>query len=170
MRAVRRQPIRVLAAALALLVLGGLGAGALAAPARPGDRIAYAATGGIAGIDDRLVVGASGRAVLTLRGRPDRTRTYRRTLSRAANRRLRRLVTAAGIERLRARYAPATPVADGIDRSLTFHGRTVTVAQGATPPKALARAIGALADLSSTLQQRQARRSDSGRIGTHLNL
>gem|GEM_PF-6770363 len=52
---------------------------------------------------------------------------------------------AARLDRLRARYAPATPVADGIDRSLTFRGRTVTLAQGATAPKALRRALAELA-------------------------
>ena len=134
--------------ALTLLALGVFSADPRAATTTPAARITYTATGGIAGISDRLVVSARGRAVLTVSRGP---RTYRRTLSHAAHQRLLRLVTAARLQRLRARYAPATPVADGIDHALTFRGRTVTVLQGATVPKALSRALAALAELASSL-------------------
>lgn len=146
----RRLLIGSILVVLALVVLGELGTAASAAPATPAARITYTVSGGIAGIQDRLVVSARGRAVLTASRGP---RTYRRTLSHAAHQRLLRLVAAARLERLRARYAPATPIADGIDHALTFHGRTVTVLQGATVPKALSRALGALADLASSLQR-----------------
>ena len=93
-----------------------------------------------------LVVSAGGRAVLSTR-----RATTRRTLSHAAHGRLLALVAAARIEHLRARYRPRTPVADGIDEVLTFHGRTVTVAQDAAAPRALRRALDALARLASDL-------------------
>lgn len=80
-------------------------------------------------------------------------RTYRWTMSHAAHQRVPALVTAARIERLRARYAPATPVADGIDRTVTHRGRTVTVLQSATVPRALSRALDALARLASSLSR-----------------
>jgi hypothetical protein len=141
---------RAIGLGLATLALGALGAGLAAAPrdapAATAARIAYATTGGIAGIDDRLVVSAGGRAVLSTR-----RATTRRTLSHAAHGRLLRLVAAARIERLRAGYTPRTPVADGIDEVLTFHGRTVTVAQDAAAPRALRRALDALARLASDL-------------------
>jgi hypothetical protein len=136
--------------ALALLAVGEFSAGPLAAPATPAARITYTASGGIAGISDRLVISARGRAVLTVSRGP---RTYRRTLSHAAHQRLLRLVTAARLPQLRARYAPATRVADGIDHALTFRGRTVAVLQGASVPKALSRALAALAELASSLQR-----------------
>ena len=136
--------------ALALLALGVFSAGPRAASPTPAARITYTGTGGIAGISDRLVVSPRGRAVLTVSRGP---RTYRRTLSHAAHQRLLRLVAGARLAQLRARYAPATPVADGIDHTLTFHGRTVTVLQGATVPKALSRALAALAALASSLSR-----------------
>jgi hypothetical protein len=146
----RRLPTGSILVALALLALGELGAAPGAAPATPAARIAYTATGGIAGISDRLVVSARGRAVLTVSRGP---RTYRRTLSHTAHQRLLRRIAAARVEHLRARYAPATRVADGIDRSLTFHGRTVTVLQGAAVPQALSQALAALAELASSLSR-----------------
>jgi hypothetical protein len=132
-------------AALALLVLCGDGAAAT-------PRVTYTTSGGIAGISNQLVVSGGARAVLTAGPRNAR-RTFRRTLSGAAHRRLLRIVAAAHVERLRSRYAPRTPVADGIDQALIYRGRTVVVAQDGSPPKPLARALRELAKLASSLQR-----------------
>jgi hypothetical protein len=131
---------------MALLALAFAGPQAPAATVTP--QITWRGFGGFAAVDNRLVISAGGRAVLTMRSQPRPAgHTYRRTLSRARHQRLLRLVRAAHIERLPRRYSPATPVADGISESLTFRGRTVTVEQESNPPKALQRALDALARL-----------------------
>lgn len=136
--------------ALALVIVGCSESEAPATPASSAStRIEYTQSGGIAGFADRLVVSANGKAVLTTK-----RATFQRSLSSKEHRRLVRAVAGAHLERLRRRYAPTKPVADGLERSLTFRGRTVVVADGASWPRGLSRALDALAVLVASMRQR----------------
>ena len=110
-----RLPLSLLAA-LALLL--GLAASASAAT------LVAERTGGIAGVQDRLVLRADGTA----------TRTTRQSgvlqLSRADTRGLRRALRASRFATLAPRYAPEGTIADAFEYRLRHRGHTVVVVEG----------------------------------------
>jgi hypothetical protein len=127
--------------AVALLLLLAIGAG----PARAAAPLLSAQrTGGIAGVQDRLVVRADGRATVTHRdgerGRlaPGRTRAVRVALRRAR------------LETLARAYRPKGVVNDGFVYVLRSAGHTVRVEEGAEGvPLRLRRLLSAVGALLS---------------------
>ena len=90
-------------------------------------------TGGIAGVDDYLVVGTDGF------GRVDREAgsTYFRLPARKV-RKLRRALHAVRFARLAPYYRASPPVADGFQYAVLYKGHYVRADDGARPPARLA--------------------------------
>ncbi len=113
---------------------------ATAATAAP--RLVVERSGGVAGVQDRLVLGVRGVATVTHRtGAPVRLAPQR-------TRALRRALRASGFETLAPVYKPIGTVADGFVYALRHRGRTVRVEDAAegVPARlqALVTAAGAL--------------------------
>jgi hypothetical protein len=117
----------------------GCGGDAPAATAKT--LVHYERTGGFA--RERHTVTVSTRGAV----RADRRRSQ---LSDRALRTLRRTVRAARFGSLKARYAPRTPVADGLTETVRHGGRTVTVQTGGHPPERLRRLLERMARLLSS--------------------
>lgn len=130
-------PLRPRFGCTTALLLACLAAPAAAAPAGQSEPLLAPArtlvsmewTGGLAGVDDYLVVGSDGF------GRVD-TETgsrYFRLRSRPT-RKLRRALHAAGFARLAANYQASPPVADGYQYAVLYEGHYVRADDGARPP------------------------------------
>ena len=127
---------RFVVVALALsLALAGTAAGA---GVQSGKLVTYVHSGGFTGDRDTLTVFRSGRADSS-NGLFGLTTKRRLSLERA--------LRAARFATLRKEYVPVDPVADGYIERISYAGRTVSVAQGATPPARLQRVLTLLADL-----------------------
>jgi hypothetical protein len=128
--------VRILLAALLSLALTA------AAAAATTPQLVAQRTGGIAGVQDRLTLAATGSAVVTHRqGAPLRVSSQR-------TRRLRTALRDARLGTLRAVYAPPQIVNDGFTYVLRAAGHTVRVEEGAQGvPRRLQALIAAVSRL-----------------------
>lgn len=130
-------------ALIALLLLGAC------TPARPsGPLIEYHRTGGIAGFDDRLVIGADGAGQITQRSG---SATF--TLDRDALSRLTAALDQGGFGRLGKEYLPANTCCDLMEYTVTYQGRSVRTMDTAVP-EALQPILAELNQLLSDLGRR----------------
>jgi hypothetical protein len=88
----------------------------------------YQRTGGIAGIDDRLVIDSTGKAALT---RKDQEFSF--SLSADELKALQNELVAANFGQLADDYTPGQPGADLFDYRLTYDGHTVHMVDTAVP-------------------------------------
>jgi len=124
-------------ACVSALLVACFPASAAASPAAEGEPLTSPArtlvsmewTGGIAGVDDYIVVGTDGF------GRIDRETgsTYFRLPARKV-RKLRRALHAAGFARLASYYQANPSVADGFQYAVLYKGHYVRADDGARPP------------------------------------
>jgi hypothetical protein len=113
-----------------------------AAPAEAATRLVrYDVAGGIAGIQERLVVDRDGSA----RQSGDTTRNFR--VSTAQLRRLKRELREAHFGSLKRSYRPDVPVFDGTTQSVRYKGFEVSVYTAADVPDRLARVLRRLSGL-----------------------
>jgi hypothetical protein len=104
--------------------------------------VTFRRTGGIAGVDDTLVIDNQGNGTATRR--PSKTATV--SLSPAERDQLRTMLDEAHFERLRSTYAPAAPVPDGYIYDLRYQGHAVEVHDPAAPTE-LQPVIGLLSEM-----------------------
>lgn len=110
---------------------------------RPTDTLlVYGRSGGFIGVRDRLAVRPDGAIRVETRAGRRRGRLSLRELDDL--RRARDAVDWAG---LRRRYGSDPPPADGYVATVRAEGRTVTVVQGGTPPRRLARLLAICAGI-----------------------
>ena len=129
--------MRRLAALLAVLATF-----AATATAEAKQLVRYSVGGGIAGISERLIVARDGTASQSGNRRGS---DHRFKLSAKQLRGLRRDLKDARFSTLKRRYRPEHVVNDGIARSVTYKGRSVSVSTGATYPARLGRVLERLA-------------------------
>lgn len=108
--------------------------------------ITWTRSGGIAGVSQEMTISRDRRVKLTTDAG-----TKRRTLSRKRYAAIVRVVRDAKLPTLRTRYAPKLPTADGFATSVRYRGRTVTVLDGAKPPRRLQAVLGTLGALAAEL-------------------
>jgi hypothetical protein len=108
---------------LAALVLAACGTTPV-----PGFSLEYQRSGGIAGVDDRLVVDADWNATLTRSGQATEFTLDAETIAG-----LQALLDKAGFADLDAEYLPAQQGADLFEYTLTYLGHTVRTADTAVP-------------------------------------
>ena len=115
-------------------------------PGRPAAvLVAYARSGGFAGIQDRLRVYRGGQAELARRtGSPH---VFRLSCRRVQA--LRDALVASRFRSLSPVYAPDEPHADGLIESVSYAGRTVRVLTGAEGPPRLRRVLALLRDIAA---------------------
>ena len=137
-----------LAAAMSVVLAVGCATAASSRSSTPlPSKIVFTQVGGIAGIADRLTVDSDGHAVLSRRT-GIKTTTWKRTLSAVTLARILRLVDQAYAHQLRPNYTFSGTVADGIDMTVTYRGKTVKIEMLATPPSELSKALEALSKLA----------------------
>lgn len=90
--------------------------------------VEYRRTGGIAGLDDHLIVRANGQATLTRRDQRYEFALERETLSQ-----LQSLLDNAQFTRLSGEYLPSQPGADLFTYTITYRGNTVRSMDTAVP-------------------------------------
>ena len=115
------------------------------APHGHGVLVEYERTGGIAGSRERLTVRGDGTSTLVQGGLHPRRQRF--LLPRRLTRRLARLIHAGRLDRLRPRYGPERPVADGVTEMLRSAGRSVRIESGVPPPSSLQPALALLGEI-----------------------
>ncbi len=90
--------------------------------------VEYTRTGGIAGLDDRLIVRANGQATLTRRDQ-----RYEFALERETLTQLQSLLDSAQFTRLSGEYLPSRPGADLFTYAITYRGHMVRTMDTAVP-------------------------------------
>jgi hypothetical protein len=125
--------------ALGALIVASL---ALAGPAHAAPLVKLHQTGGIAGVDERLVVKRGGAARLT-----ERSHTRRFQVPDKRMQRLRRAL--GGFANLETSYRSSRPIADGFQYAVTHAGHTVHTEDGADRPKKLDRILAILQRIKS---------------------
>jgi hypothetical protein len=90
--------------------------------------IEYHRTGGVAGLDDRLVIDESYKATLTRK-----TKSYDFVLTRDLGDRLVQQLVQADFARLKVEYIPANTCCDLIEYAITYKGHTVRTMDTAVP-------------------------------------
>ena len=88
----------------------------------------YQRTGGIAGLDDRLVIQADGKAILT---RKDEQSEFELTSRQVST--LKQLLEESEFRSLKGTYKPETQGRDLFEYELTYRGHTVRASDGAIP-------------------------------------
>ncbi|RME11383.1 MAG: hypothetical protein D6816_02170 [Bacteroidetes bacterium] len=107
---------------MAVILLGGC------AGQSPEPLAKYSRSGGIANLDDSLVVYQDGRTVITRRGK-----ACELTLSESELQQLETALAAANLNALDGQYRPNGPGADLMTYAVTYDGRTVSAADTAVP-------------------------------------
>jgi hypothetical protein len=110
----------------------------------PGILIDYQRTGGIAGVDDHLVIFENGAAVIS-----SRNGTGYQVISKGDLEQLKQIFLSAGFSDLSPSYGIPSRGADYFTYQITFREKTVTVAQAGVPP-ALEPVIRALDGIVAT--------------------
>ena len=117
---------------IVLTVLVGLAVVAPQAASAPSPvLVSFRQTGGFVGVERSVVVRRSGAVTAK--------NVHVSTLSRAQLTAVRNALEAARWRTLKSTYAPAVPVSDGFLYAITYGGRTIHIAQGASLPRRLAR-------------------------------
>jgi hypothetical protein len=140
-------PLRLAAILLVLAVAPAARAaplGSQRAPQPTNPFVAMEVTGGFAGIESYLGVGARGLARLDNRSGSRYFHLRRRELKR-----LKDAVRKAGWSKLRSSYPASQPVADGFHYALLHRGQVVRTEDGARRPKRLERVIGLLEKIAA---------------------
>jgi hypothetical protein len=110
---------------------------------RPSLLVSYHRTGGFVGVDDRLSIASDGRVTRTDRsGVPEEF-----DLSAAALSELQDALEAADFPSLKSVYKPPFPISDGFVFTVTSHGKTVVVYEGAIIPAGLQQVIARLSQI-----------------------
>jgi hypothetical protein len=123
-----------------MMIIGAAAAGCLGAKTPPVSRppapaifVDYYRTGGIAGIDDRLIVFDNGAAVISTKAGSKAI-----VLNASAIKAISDLFTQAQFSMLQTNYpAPHGGSSDLIKYSISYHGKTVTTEDSAVPPPLL---------------------------------
>jgi hypothetical protein len=131
-------------AILLLLLLSGCG-GAAQDPATLKGEVRFARGGGIAGLQQELVIAPDGRARVTSRGRT--VERFRVTESQRDA--IARDLQSAGFATLPKDASPGPPVPDDFGYRVTYRGHESN-AQGSGMPDRFARAIDTLSDVART--------------------
>ena len=113
--------------AIVTIVLVGILASCVAMPSQ-GTLIEYRRTGGFVGFDDRLVVNANGRTILTRK-----SERYEFTISRDTMDRLMSALNSAEITKLRSEYLPSRKGSDLMEYLVTYRGHQVRTMDTAVP-------------------------------------
>jgi hypothetical protein len=95
----------------------------------PSILVTYERTGGVAGLDDRLVIFDNGVGVLM-----SRSGSTEISLSKLDMARINALFSEAQFSMLQTNYTVSRPSADLVKYSVGYHGKTVTVQDTAIPP------------------------------------
>ena len=98
-------------------------------PEPPAVFVAYERTGGVAGLDDRLVIFDNGAGVLM-----SRSGSTEISLSKLDMARINALFSEAQFSMLQTNYPASHTNADMVKYSVSYHGKTVTVQDSAIPP------------------------------------
>ena len=124
----RRAPASLLVAIGVILIALSQILASRGARSTEGVLLEYQRTGGIAGLDDRLVVQADGKAKLTRR---DEGSEFELTSSQIST--LRQQLEESEFRSLKRIYKPETQGRDLFEYELTYRGHTVRASDGAIP-------------------------------------
>jgi hypothetical protein len=119
----------VLLAAVALSGCLGVKTPPISRPAPPEVFVDYHRTGGIAGLDDRIVIFDNGVAVIS-----QKTASTEITLNQSDLKRITGIFEKAQFSMLEGNYSARQGAADFFRYTISYHGKTVIAEDSATPP------------------------------------
>jgi hypothetical protein len=119
----------VLLAVVALSGCLGVKTPPLSRPTPPAVFVDYHRTGGIAGLDDRIVIFDNGVAVIS-----QKTASTEITLNQSDLIRITRIFEKAQFSMLEGNYSARQGAADFFRYTISYHGKTVIAEDSATPP------------------------------------